>query len=104
MTPEARAQSVLHFLDEYLSARERALEAALYATRALETPELRDRADAARQFLGTALVALVTDTKPQEDSLPPHMGPPCHLNAFWVEVREKIVCSVCGQERLESTK
>lgn len=63
MTPEERAKSVLHFLDEYLDARDRAVQAALYATRVLETPDLRNKADAARQFLGMALVALVTDVR-----------------------------------------
>lgn len=63
MTPEERAKSVLHFLDEYLTARERAAEVALYATRPGVRPDLRSQAESARQFLGTALVALVTDVR-----------------------------------------
>lgn len=63
MTPEDRAKSVLHFLDEYLDARERAREVDLYATRPDVRPDLRVQAEAARQFLGTALVALVTDVR-----------------------------------------
>ncbi len=53
MTPEDRAKSVLHFLDEYLIAREEAM---------LPTARILDQraAESARQFLGTALVALVT--------------------------------------------
>ena len=55
-TPEDRAKSVLHFLDEYLAAREEWMasgdEYNAYRTR-----------ESARQFLGTALVALVTDVR-----------------------------------------
>ena len=53
MTPEDRAQSVLRFLKEYLSAR----ETAQY------TGQLSDweGVKMAESFLGTALVALVTD-------------------------------------------
>lgn len=67
MTPEDRAKSVLHFLDEYLSARERAAEVALYATRPGVRPDLASKAESARQFLGTALVALVTDAQRKVD-------------------------------------
>jgi len=54
MTPEERAKSVLHFLGEYLDTREQA-----------QLPTARDydwdRYESAKQFLGTALVALVTE-------------------------------------------
>ena len=56
MTPEDRAKSVLHFLDEYIKAEREytyALAAFGYASPA--------KVEKARQFLGTALVALVTD-------------------------------------------
>ena len=53
MTPEDRAKSVLHFLDAYLDAR----DALLRGRGSLYTSE------SARQFLGTALVALVTDVR-----------------------------------------
>ena len=63
MTPEERAKSVLHFLDEYLTAREEWMasgdEYNAYRTR-----------EQARQFLGTALVGLVTEAK-TEDHGPP---------------------------------
>lgn len=67
MTPEDRAKSVLHFLDEYLSARERAAEVALYATRPDVRPDLRHTAETARQFLGMALVAMVTDVRKTDE-------------------------------------
>ena len=56
MTPEERAKSVLRFLDEYLVAREE-LMASNGAHGAWGHREQ------ARQFLGTALVALVTDVR-----------------------------------------
>ena len=51
MTPEERAKAVLHFLDMYLDARDAFFKGrkSLYAS------------EKAREFLGTALVALVTD-------------------------------------------
>ena len=56
ITPEDRAKSVLHFLDEYLTAREEWMasgdEYNAYRTR-----------EQAREFLGTALVALVMDVR-----------------------------------------
>ena len=63
MTPEERAKSVLHFLSEYLVARDMAAQASQYAARSHEMPDLWGKVDAAKQFLGTALVALVTDAR-----------------------------------------
>jgi hypothetical protein len=54
MTPEERAKSVLHFLDAYIDARSAFMDGNRTLAYALET---------ARQFLGTALVALVTDAR-----------------------------------------
>jgi len=59
MTPEERAKSVLHFLDRYLSARENCLDPYSNETAI-------DKYKSAREFLGTALVALVTEVKGDE--------------------------------------
>ena len=57
MTPEERAKAVLHFLDMYMDARMAVMngKASFYTM------------EGARQFLGTALVALVTDAQRKED-------------------------------------
>lgn len=57
MTPEDRAKSVLHFLDQYLSVRELHLKG----------NALNSEREYARRLLGTALVALVTDAQRKVD-------------------------------------
>ena len=59
---EDRAQSVLHFLDDYLAAL-----AEVYRAPEPERDYRLRQADKARQFLGTALVALVTEAKGRGD-------------------------------------
>jgi hypothetical protein len=56
MTTEERAKSVLHFLDKYLGAREDCLNP-------YSDENAINQYKSARQFLGTALVALVTDAR-----------------------------------------
>ena len=57
MTPEERAKAVLHFLDMYMDARMAVMngKASFYTM------------EGARQFLGTALVALVTEAQRKTD-------------------------------------
>ena len=57
MTPEERAESVLHFLDKYLHVREYVLGSPHV------TADDMANLNSARQFLGTALVALVTEAR-----------------------------------------
>lgn len=55
MTPEERSQSVLYFLEGYLAARDEAKDSEYRAD--------YERLEIAKAFLGTALVALVTDAR-----------------------------------------
>ena len=93
MTPEERAKSVLHFLDAYLTAREE------WIASNDSYDEWRAR-EQARNFLGTALVALVTEAKPE--TKPVGNGPPCHPEAHWMAGapigpnQYRAICSVCG--------
>jgi hypothetical protein len=56
MTPEERAKGVIFFLREYLNVRDRAM---LPTARQYDW----DQMELAESFLGTALVALVTDAR-----------------------------------------
>lgn len=94
MTPEERAKSVLHFLDKYLGAREDCLNP-------YSDENAIHRYKSAREFLGTALVALVTEAQePTKRRVPP---PPCHPEATWLRGAPfapnqwRAICSVCGE-------